>query len=97
MALLIFLAQEKKRILLQVFDLLFGLSKVSFLNLTLSLITKVIFILFSVSSNLEFRSVSHTFIYENSELKVFKNLTFLGAISDNGENDLFGKKCIQFS
>ena len=40
--------------------------------------TKVIFILFSISSSLKFWSVNHTSIYENYELKVFKNLIFFG-------------------
>ena len=31
------------------------------------------FISFSISRGLEFWSVNHTSIYENSELKVFKN------------------------
>ena len=30
--------------------------------------------LFSISSGLELRSVNHTSIYENSELKIFKNI-----------------------
>ena len=34
------------------------------------------FILFSVSRGLEFWSVHHTLKYENSELKVFKNINF---------------------
>ena len=34
------------------------------------------FILSSISSNLEFWSVSHTSVYENSELNVFKNIIF---------------------
>ena len=32
------------------------------------------FILSSISSGLEFWSVNHTSIYENSELKVFNNI-----------------------
>ena len=35
------------------------------------------FILSSVSSGLEFWSLNHTSIYENSELKVLKTLNFL--------------------
>ena len=35
------------------------------------------FILSSISSGLEFWSVNHTSIYENSELKVFNNIKFL--------------------
>ena len=41
------------------------------------------FILSSVSSNLEFRLVNHTSPYENVELKVFKNIKFLGEIFRN--------------
>ena len=36
--------------------------------------TKVMFILSSVSGRLEFWSGNHTSIYENSESKVFKNI-----------------------
>ena len=32
------------------------------------------FILFSTSSGIEFRSVNHTSIYEDSELNLFKNM-----------------------
>ena len=46
------------------------------------------FILSSIASGLEFWSVHHTSIYENSELKVFKNATFLGEISSNWPNDI---------
>ena len=35
------------------------------------------FILFSISRGLEFGSVNHTSIYENSELKVVKNINLL--------------------
>ena len=35
--------------------------------------TRVMFVLYSISSGLEFWSVHHTSIYENSESKVFKN------------------------
>ena len=48
------------------------------------------FILSSVSIRLEVRSVSYTSINENSELKVFKNMKFVGEISNNWLNDLFG-------
>ena len=48
------------------------------------------FILSSVSIRLEIRSVSYTSINENSELKVFKNMKFVGEISNNWLNDLFG-------
>ena len=36
-----------------------------------------------ISGGLEFSSVNHPSIYENSELKVFKNITFLDEISIN--------------
>ena len=49
------------------------------------------FALSTISSGLDFRSINHTSIYENFELKVFKNITFLGEISDNWPNNLFGK------
>ena len=48
------------------------------------------FILSSVSIRLEIRSVSYNSINENSELKVFKNMKFVGEISNNWLNDLFG-------
>ena len=48
------------------------------------------FILFSISSGLGFWSVNHSSIYENSESKVFKNITFLDEISDNWLNDFLG-------
>ena len=52
------------------------------------------FIFSSISGGLEFSSVNHTSIYENSELKfwilVFKNISFLGEISSNLRNDLSG-------
>ena len=50
------------------------------------------FILFSISRDLEFRSVNHSSIYENSELKVFKNIKFFREISNNWLNDLLGTK-----
>ena len=46
------------------------------------------FILSSVSNSLESWSRNHTSIYENSELKIFKNMTFVGKISNNWPNDL---------
>ena len=52
--------------------------------------TKVIFILSSISSSLEFWSVNHTSMYENSELKISKNIQFLGEISNDWPNDLLG-------
>ena len=45
------------------------------------------FILSSISSGLEFWSLNHTSIYENSKLKVFENIKFLGEVSDNWLND----------
>ena len=48
------------------------------------------FILFPVSSGLEFWLANHTSIYENSELKVFKNINFFGEISNNWPNYLLG-------
>ena len=53
------------------------------------------FILSSISSGLEFLSVNHTTIYENFELKVFKNIRFLGEISNNVISNIY--KCIQDS
>ena len=41
------------------------------------------FILPSISTCLEFLSVNHNSLYENSELKVFKNIKFSGEISNN--------------
>ena len=48
------------------------------------------FILSSISSGLEYWSVNHTSIYENSELKVFKKFKLLGEIFNNWPNDLWG-------
>ena len=48
------------------------------------------FIFSSISSGLEFWSVNHTSIYDNSESNVFKNINFLGEISTNWPNDLLG-------
>ena len=47
-------------------------------------------ILSSISKGLEFRSVNHTSIYENSELNYFKNTNFFGEISSNWPNGLLG-------
>ena len=41
------------------------------------------FILSSISKVLEFSSVNHTSIHENSELNVFKNIKLFGEISSN--------------
>ena len=49
------------------------------------------FVLSSISRGLEFWSVNHTSIYENSESNVFKNITFSGEISNNWPDDLLGK------
>ena len=46
------------------------------------------FLLSSITSSLEFWSVNHTLIYENSESKVFKNIKFSGKISNNWPNNL---------
>ena len=35
-------------------------------------------------------SVNHTSVYEDSELKLFENIEFLGEISSNWPNDLLG-------
>ena len=48
------------------------------------------FILSSISSNLEFSSPNHTWLCETSELKVFKNINILGEMSNNWPNNLFG-------
>ena len=48
------------------------------------------FILPSISSSLEFWSVNQTSLYENSESKVFKNITFLSEMSNNWPNVLLG-------
>ena len=49
--------------------------------------TKVMLILSSTSSGLEFWSLSHTLIYENSESNVLKNIKFLGKIFNNWPNE----------
>ena len=48
------------------------------------------FVLFSISSGLGFWSVNHTLMYENCELKVFKNMKSSGEISSNWPNVSFG-------
>ena len=48
------------------------------------------FILSSVSSSLELWLVNHAAIYENCEIKVFKNVNFLGEIFNNWSNALLG-------
>ena len=49
------------------------------------------FIVSSISRGLKFWSVNHTSIYENSESNAFKNMKFLGKISNNWPNALLGK------
>ena len=56
------------------------------------LITKVKFILCSISSGLLFWSVNYTSLCENSKLYVFKNVEFVGGISNESPNDLFRMK-----
>ena len=41
------------------------------------------FTLSSICSGLEFSSVHHTLMYENSESKVFKKIKFLSEICNN--------------
>ena len=48
------------------------------------------FILSSTSSNLKFWSVNYILIYENSKLKVFENIKYLGEISNNWPKDTLG-------
>ena len=48
------------------------------------------FILSFISCGLEFWSVNHTSIYETFDLKVIKNINFLGEISNNWLNGLLG-------
>ena len=48
------------------------------------------FILSSISRRLEFCSVNHTLIYENSVSNVFKNIKFSGEICNNWPNNLLG-------
>ena len=47
----------------------------------------MIFILSSISTCLEFWSVNHTSMNENSELNVFKNINFLRKKSSNMRNN----------
>ena len=48
------------------------------------------FILSSISRGLEYWSVNHTSIYENSQSKVFKNMKCLREISNNWPKHLLG-------
>ena len=41
------------------------------------------FILSSTSNGLEFLSVNHTSMYENSKLEIFKNIKFVDERSNN--------------
>ena len=50
-------------------------------------------ILSSISSCLE--SVNRTSAYENSELNVFKNIKFLGQMSNNWPNDVLGTNVLK--
>ena len=52
--------------------------------------TKVKFVLFSMSYRLLCSSVNHTLIHENFELFVFKNIKFIDEILYNWPNDLLG-------
>ena len=54
------------------------------------LMTKVEFILLSVSNGRLFWSVNHTSVAWNSALNVFKGIKFVGEISDKLPNGLFG-------
>ena len=54
------------------------------------LITKVKFILSSISNGWLFWSVNHTSMYENSELNVFKKIEFVDEIFNKLPNVLFG-------
>ena len=65
--------------------------------------TKVEFILSSISRGWLFSYVNHTSIYGNSELNVFKKIECVGKISNNWQNGLLGtnvyktlKSCRQF-
>ena len=53
------------------------------------------FILSSISSDLEISSVNPTSIYEKSESKFFKNTNFLKEISNNWPNGLLGTMYIR--
>ena len=48
------------------------------------------FVLSSISRGLEFWSVSHNSIYENSKSKVFGNIKLLGETFNKWPNDLLG-------
>ena len=50
----------------------------------------MLFILSFISAGLEFWSVNHTSIYENSDSKVIENMRFSGEIFNKWPNDLLG-------
>ena len=50
----------------------------------------MIFILSFISSGLEFWSVNHTSIYENSDSIVLRNIKYLAEISNNRPYNLLG-------
>ena len=60
-----------------------------FLYFKLETITKVM-LRSSISSGLDFCSLNHTSIYENSKSNVLKNIKVLGEISSNRPNNLLG-------
>ena len=82
--------------LLQIFNLLIQLNSMSFFICYTSIMTKVMFILSSISSGLVVWSVNHTLMYENSGSKVFKNIKFLDDISSNWPKDLLGTNVWNF-
>ena len=57
--------------------------------------TKMMVILSSICSALQFWSVNDTLLDENFNFKVFKSIEFLGEVFDNWPKDLSGKKSIQ--
>ena len=57
----------------------------------------MIFILPFISRELELWSINHTSIYENSESNDFKNIKFLGEISNNWLRRFITNTCIQDS
>ena len=48
------------------------------------------FALSSISSSLELWSINHISIHENSKLKFYKNINFLGEMSNNWRSDILG-------
>ena len=59
--------------------------------------TKVMFILSSVSNGLDFWSVNHTSTYENSKLKVFKNIKIYEILSEGLTSSLWVSHALLFS